>query len=380
MGDLEQITQLVERLLTSTHNSMEAADARQRDLLQQLVAGRPNAEALRAEKVAKLGAALRKSTKIKDFKEGEMPVKEWLRRWNHEVESLRKLCGLPDDLTREEGIGLFKDMLDFSVVKRVELVFLGRDPVVTWANVDWEGLSGILRDEFGPKVSQVGQVLQQFGPQRFKKTDGMTVATFTHDWIEQLPECMCPTTEAEFRQFADLMRRTMFYYCLNDTYIQRDLCDMDGEPTFKAYFDQAVLSEQKRKSFQEIGDSGAKLDPGGAACLALLEDDQMSQAGGASINYGAAYKQPGGQSRGRGRGSKFGRGAGGSSYGDSSTGSGNSFGGAQSGQQPGQYDDSFGGKTSGQQQQQQYGNPGGRGAGSRGGRSRRGRNASGQII
>ena len=76
MGDLAQITELVERLLAANHASSEAADARQRDLMQQLVAARPNAEAVRAEKVAKLGAVLRKSLKLKDYKEGDMPVKK----------------------------------------------------------------------------------------------------------------------------------------------------------------------------------------------------------------------------------------------------------------------------------------------------------------
>ena len=80
MGDMEQIRELVDRLLTSNASAMEAADNRQRELLQQLLADRPDAVAARAEKVAKLGAALRKSTKIKDFKEGDIAIKEWLRR------------------------------------------------------------------------------------------------------------------------------------------------------------------------------------------------------------------------------------------------------------------------------------------------------------
>ena len=244
--DMERLTQLVERLVTTQNTSMEHADQRQRDLMQQLLAGRPNEAAVRADKISKLGAALRKSAKIKDFKENEMPIKEWLRRFNLEVTSLRKLQGIPDDLTREEGIGLFKDMLDFSVIKRLELVFVARNPVVTWANIDWEGLSDILKDEFGPKVSQVGQVLTQFGPQRLKKAEDTSVATFTHKWTEQLPECMCPTTDAERTLFVDLIRKTMFYLSLNDAYIQKELCDMPGEPSFKEYFDQAVLAEQKR--------------------------------------------------------------------------------------------------------------------------------------
>ena len=186
MGDMEQLRELVERLVTSTHNSMEAADQRNRDLVQQLIAGRPDVAAVRAEKVAKLGAALRKSLKLKDFKEGEMPIKEWLRRWNHEVASQKKMCGILDDLTRNEGIDIFKDRLDFTVVKRLDLSFAGRDPVVTWADVTWEGLSTILKEEFGPKLSQVGEVLMQFGPGRFKKTSEMSVASFAHDWVELL--------------------------------------------------------------------------------------------------------------------------------------------------------------------------------------------------
>ena len=76
MGDMEQIRELVDRLLTSNANAMEAADVRQRELIQQLLAGRPDAVAVRADRVAKLGAAVRKSTKIKDFKEGDIAIKE----------------------------------------------------------------------------------------------------------------------------------------------------------------------------------------------------------------------------------------------------------------------------------------------------------------
>ena len=90
MGDMEQLRQLVANLMNSNAEAQVAADQRQRDLLQQLIAARPDAAAIRAEKIAKLGAALRKSVKIEDFKEGDCAVKEWLRRWEHEVESLEK--------------------------------------------------------------------------------------------------------------------------------------------------------------------------------------------------------------------------------------------------------------------------------------------------
>ena len=77
MGDVEALTELLSRLLRSNEEGKEVADQRQRQLIAQLVEARPDAAAVRAEKIAKLGAALRKSTKIKEFKEGgECSIKE----------------------------------------------------------------------------------------------------------------------------------------------------------------------------------------------------------------------------------------------------------------------------------------------------------------
>ena len=65
MGDVQQLAELVSRLLTSNAEGQVAADQRQRELIAQVLAARPDVAALRAEKIAKLGASLRKSTKIK---------------------------------------------------------------------------------------------------------------------------------------------------------------------------------------------------------------------------------------------------------------------------------------------------------------------------
>ena len=59
MGDVEQLTALLTRLLKSNEDGKEAADQRQQELIAQLVAARPDAAAVRAEKVSKLEAALR---------------------------------------------------------------------------------------------------------------------------------------------------------------------------------------------------------------------------------------------------------------------------------------------------------------------------------
>ena len=239
MGDMEQLTELLGRLLRSNEEDKAAADVRQRELIAQLVAARaPDVVAARAEKISKLGAALRKSVKIKEFKEGdECSIKEWLRRWEHEVESLKKMCGINDALSREEGVEIFRDRLDYTVVKRLDSAFAAKDPVWTWDAVTWEQLRDILKEEYGPKVAQVGEVLLQFGPGRLKKTSEMSVASFTHEWQEQLPDCMVPTTDPECRAFADLMKRSLFYYCLDDKYLQKELCELEGDFTFKKFYD-----------------------------------------------------------------------------------------------------------------------------------------------
>ena len=339
MGDVQALSELLTRLLQSNEEGKEAADQRQRELIAQLVAARPDVAALRADKVAKLGAALRKSTKIKDFKEDDCAIKEWLRRWEHEVESLKKMCGIPDALTRDEGVGIFKDRLDYTVIKRLDSAFAAKDPVWTWAAITWNELKDILKEEFGTKVAQVGEVLLQFGPGRLKKTSEQSVASFTHEWLEQLPECMTPNTEAEYRAFADLMKRSLFYYCLDDLYLQKELCELEGDITFKRFYDQAIIAEQRRKSFQEIGESGAKLDPGGAACLAMLDGDQMSQAGGgevAAINYYGGGSYGSSQFGGRGRGQY---------HGGMARGQSNRGGGMARGHSFGQYGQSYGGQN-----------------------------------
>ena len=82
MANLEQLSELIGRLLASNAEDKAAAQGRQDDLLAQLVVARaPNPAVVRAEKITKLGAALRKSTKLKEFKEDvDCSVKEWIRR------------------------------------------------------------------------------------------------------------------------------------------------------------------------------------------------------------------------------------------------------------------------------------------------------------
>ena len=74
----------------------------------------------------------------------------------------------------------------------------------------------------------------------------MTVASFSHQWQEQLPDCMTPSTAEEYESFADLIKRALFYYCLEDKYLQKELCELEGDLTFKKFYDQACIAEQRR--------------------------------------------------------------------------------------------------------------------------------------
>ena len=114
MGDIAELKELV------AQQSRDAIEAQKRvdDLIAELArsqlaavpaapahlpAAVPDAAAVaRADKVSKLGIALRKSYKIKEFKDtNEGSVKEWLTRLDQEISTLKKMCGIANDLTRD---------------------------------------------------------------------------------------------------------------------------------------------------------------------------------------------------------------------------------------------------------------------------------------
>ena len=199
--------------------------------------------AQRAEKISKLNLALRKSSKIKDFKDTqETSVKEWIRKYEAEILVLKRMSGINNDLTSDESKLLLKDKLDHHVIKRVDTAL--RNDNVEFSDLTYDEFTKLLKQEFGGKVADVCDVLMQFGPNRLKKSEEMSVSKFTHMWLDQLPECMTPQdTEEANREFVDLIKRALFYYSLNDPFIQKELCDLEGPQTFKSYFDAAVLAD-----------------------------------------------------------------------------------------------------------------------------------------
>ena len=103
----------------------------------------------------------------------------------------------------------------------------------------------------------------------------MTVSDFYYKWYDQLSESMKPSTEDERAKYVDLINRSLFYFCLEDFYIQEQICNLkDADPKLKTYLDEAIAAEARRKSFKEIGASSSILDNSGGAALSKVDGDK----------------------------------------------------------------------------------------------------------
>ena len=91
-------------------------------------------------------------------------------------------------------------------------------------------------------------------------------------------------TIEELRKFADRIKRSLYYYCLNDSYLHKELNKLEeDDATFKKCFDAAVGAEQKRKSLQEIGKGTAGLDQSG---VNICRVDASAKASNSNNQYG----------------------------------------------------------------------------------------------
>ena len=75
---------------------------------------------------------------------------------------------------------------------------------------------------------------------------------------------MKPSSNEEFKNFADLVHRAMFYISLNDSFLQQALADLkEPAPTLKSYVDESIAAESRRKCFEDIKTSSSTLDSSG---------------------------------------------------------------------------------------------------------------------
>ena len=82
----------------------------------------------RTEKFNKLAYAMRKSYKIKEYRDagGEI-IKEWLRKFDQEITTLKRYSGIIEELTRDEVVELFKDKLTHQTISRLNTAFVAKE-------------------------------------------------------------------------------------------------------------------------------------------------------------------------------------------------------------------------------------------------------------
>ena len=177
------------------------------------------------------------------------------------MSELKGLKGIQDELSEPEYKSILKDKLDVAVVNRLDTVFLTKKPAVwTWENVTKKQLQECLLEEFGCKADPVSVLLQQFGPSRLKKDPNESVSKFYHKFKEQLPALFYPETEAERKEFVDVVVRSLFYFSLEDKYLQQEISNIKDDPSLEKFYSEAVTAEAKRNSFRQIGVSSSQLD------------------------------------------------------------------------------------------------------------------------
>ena len=72
---------------------------------------------------------------------------------------------------------------------------------------------------------------------------------------------MKPSDLAGYKEFVDLIDRSLFYIALDDEVLQKALSDLkDPKPTLTKYFEEACMAENRRLSFQNIAKSSVSTE------------------------------------------------------------------------------------------------------------------------
>ena len=179
----------------------------------QVQAAEINPAVVRAEKVQRLSTNVRKSNRLKLFKScKDSDVRLFIKKFKGENDTLKQEVGIANDLSRDEYVPIFRACLDFTVIERLEQVFKTNPAdIKTWANITIKDLDKFMIEEFGVKHTDVANVLKQFGPSRLTKSPDQSVQDFYFEWCQNIPEILKPNTDQEFKKFADLVHRAMYY-------------------------------------------------------------------------------------------------------------------------------------------------------------------------
>ena len=265
----EELTNLLKQL-TEGKVAQEARIAAQNTRIEQLLEAIKNPpqvdpDAVRKEQVLKITQNFNKSKRLKPYKVTH-DVKLFMKMFDEEIINMRAGVGLNDDLRKEEWVPIFRSSLEFPVVDRIKVILLGKQK--TWENIEIAELKKIMTDEFGSRQTDVAQVLNLFGQHRLVKKPDETVSEFYFRWQQNIPENMKPDSVdlKPYKDFVDLIHRSLFYIALNDEDLQKALSDMkEADPTLSKYLQEACMAENRRNTFQNIAKSAVSSESKGVS-------------------------------------------------------------------------------------------------------------------
>ena len=187
-----------------------------------LVPAAPNVENIRKEKIQTIILNIRKSNRLKPYKGNtDNDIELFLKKFTEELNTIKVLVGINNELTRDEYVPLFRSCLDYPVVERVTQVLTSKNK--TWDNVTIEELKLYMKSEFGSRQTDVANVLKMFGPSRLTKRKYESAADHYFRFQQNIPECMKPVSDEDKDNYIDLVNRAMYFISLEDEYLQKEL-------------------------------------------------------------------------------------------------------------------------------------------------------------
>ena len=107
---------------------------------------------------------------------------------------------------------------------------------------------------------------------------------------------MKPKDDSEREKFVDLVLRTLFYFSLDDSYLQKKLSDIsESDQTLLKFYETAILAEAQRLHYQETKEKAGILDSSSSVSVVnKFEGGNNSEF--KSGHYNSNFR------RGRGRG------------------------------------------------------------------------------
>ena len=97
----------------------------------------------------------------------------------------------------------------------------------------------------------------------------------------------------ERKELADVLVRALFYYGLEDSYLQIELSKIREDASLDKFFVEACRAESNRRSYQQIGKSSAQLDASAGVSVARWDSNPKYKGFHKKPDKSVAGSEPG---------------------------------------------------------------------------------------